>query len=368
MASRSSSLPGSISPHYPAQGQLLGEFLCRLWTTACHVLDLPPDRSLPILQAVLPAWSQERIGLAPQRPSYVADDGFLAEMSVNWSGRPELRLLFDTVSDDDHSDDPRRETAATRRLRQIHDIFRSPRAPLPAAPLWHSIAWRPPAHITHKAYFGLYTWPLAQRNAAVNEAMDRLGMARAWNSARRQVESIDGDREIEFFALDQADRPDARVKIYYRSHGADLREMNRIAAVAPGHDADTALAAYQTLTSNQPGAGPGALSCLAFRPGLEHAAESTTYLRLSELASNDAQAVERTAALLAHHGIDPGRLHALAAAITPTPLQHSRGALCLVSYRAAGRPGDITTYFRFPVYSPPAPVDLVAGAREDDLT
>jgi hypothetical protein len=189
--------------------------------------------------------------------------------------------------------------------------------------------------------------------------MDRLGLTAAWDDARRRVETAGGEREIEFFAVDVADGADARVKIYYRNHDADLAEMNRIASVAGHHDAAGAAAAYRTLTGDREGAGEAALSCLAFRSGLDRAAESTTYLRLPSLAAGDAEAVDRTAALLRGEGVDPGRFRALVAALAPGPLEESRGLLELVSHRAAGRRGDVTTYFRFPVYDQTlAPVDL----------
>jgi hypothetical protein len=340
---------------YPAQGQSFGGFLCGLWATACDALAFPVDQavwSTRVLRAVLPAWADERIGTTPSVPSYVADDGFPAEMSVNWSGaQPELRLLFDCLGDALGSRSG--ALAGFGRWGQIHEIF-TPRSGRPA-PLWHSVAWRPPSRVVHKTYFGLYEWPLSQRYAAVGEAMERLGMTVAWDDARRRVEGAEGRREIEFFAVDLADQADARVKIYYRNHGADLAEMNRIASVALRHDAAGALAAYRTLAGGRTDAGEAALSCLAFRFGLDQAAESTTYLRLPGLASYDREAVDRTAALLRTEAVDPGQFRALATALAPGPLEESQGVLGLVSYRAAGRRGDITTYFRFPVYDQPAP-------------
>ncbi|CAM4205522.1 hypothetical protein KIPE111705_45060 [Kibdelosporangium persicum] len=325
-----------------------------------------------MLRAVLPAWTAEPIGTAPTSPSYVADDGFPAEMSVNWSGRhPELRLLFDCFGDD-HTVVSPVSPGDTGRLRRIHEIFTLQAGRPSAAPLWHSVAWRAPARVVHKTYFGLYEWPLPQRYAAVAEAMAQLGMAAAWDDARSRIENADGTREIEFFAVDRADQAEARVKIYYRNHGAGIDEMNRIASVASRHDAEAALAAYRTLAGVRTDAGEAALSCLAFRSGLDQVAESTSYLRLADLASSDREAVDRTAALLRGEGVDPGRLHALAAALSPVPLEHSRGLLNLVSYRAAGRRADITTYFRFPVYEQPAPhpvrtVDVVSRDREEPI-
>ncbi|MEV6646571.1 tryptophan dimethylallyltransferase family protein [Amycolatopsis sp. NPDC051371] len=308
-----------------------------------------------MLRALLPPWSHELIEAAPAHPSYVADDGFPAEMSVNWSGRhPELRVLFDSLGHDTGSP----AESDFSRLQRVHEIF-TPRGGRPSpAPLWHSIAWRPPSRVVHKTYFGLYLWPHAQREAAVAEAMARLGMADAWDTTRRQVENVDGTREIEFFAVDLADEAEARVKIYYRNHGAGLAEVNRVASVALRHDADDARVAYRTLAGDREDAGKAALSCLAFRPGPDRAAESTTYLRLPDLAASDEEAVERTAALLHREGVDPGRFRLLTAALAPGPLA-TTSILELVSYRTAGRRGDVTTYFRFPVYDRSlTPVDL----------
>ncbi|WIY01873.1 hypothetical protein QRX60_49050 [Amycolatopsis mongoliensis] len=312
-------------------------------------------RTARMLRALLPPWAHERIEATPAEPSYVADDGFPAEMSVNWSGRhPELRILFDSLG---HDVAPPGESGS-RILDRVHETF-TPRGGRPSpAPLWHSIAWRPPSGVVHKTYFGLYPWPHAQREAAVAEAMARLGMADAWETTRRQVETVEGAREIEFFAVDLADEAQARVKIYYRNHDAGLTEVNRVASVALRHDAEDARAAYQTLAGDREDAGEAALSCLAFRSGPDRAAESTTYLRLPDLASGDEEAVERTAALLHREGVDPGRFRLLTAALAPGPLSETN-ILELVSYRTAGRRGDVTTYFRFPVYDRSlTPVDL----------
>lgn len=355
----------------PRSGQLFGDYLCEQWAVACHALAVPDDetaQTIRMLRSALPGWADQWIGERPGRSSYVADDGFPAEMSVNWSGqRPELRLLFDSVGND-LDPGPRGSPAGpvTRRSEQVHEIFQ-PRAGRPsAAPLWHALAWRPPSRVIHKSYLGLYEWSLPQRHAAVGEAMDRLGMAGAWEHARQHVERAAGRREVEFFAVDETSEPDARVKVYYRNHGADVDEMNRIASVASGHDSAAAPAAYRILTADDGAAGEAALSCLAFRPGLRRVVESTTYLRLADLAPNDQQAVDRTAALLRHEGIDPAPLRALAGALAPGPLAASRGLLALVSYRAAGRRGDVTTYFRFPVYDRPAPLPVMDPSNPAD--
>jgi hypothetical protein len=330
-----------------------GEFLCGLWATACDVLALPRSqaaRSTQELSELLPAWAGERIGDVPRQPSFVAGDGFPAEMSVNWSGgHPELRVLFDCLSD--ASGTLPSLAASSSRFGQVGGFFA-------AAPLWYSMAWRPPGRAVHKAYFGLYAWPPAQRFAALDKAMARLGMAAAWDDARQRVDSDGqaGRRDVEFLALDLADTAEARVKIYYRNHAASIHEMNRMASVALDHDAEEALAAYQALAGGRADAGKEPLTCLAFRSGLDWAVESTTYLRMSSLASGDQDAVDRAADVLRRQDVDSRPLRAVTAALAPVALADSRGLLELVSYRAARRRGDLTTYFRFPVYEPPAPV------------
>ena len=357
---------------YPVRGQRLGEFLCGLWTTACDALAMPVElgaQTTEMLRGLLPVWAGEKIGAAPRQPSYVAEDGFPAEISVNWSGaRPELRVLFDCPPGvlDGHSRYASGRwigagpgaRVASRRFRRVSELFTARAGRPSSAPVWHSMALRPPNRVIHKTYFGLFAWPAEERDIAVGAAMERLGMAAAWADARRRVaQDADrhGDREIEFFALDLASTARARAKIYYRNHDADVHEMNRMASVALSHDAEKGLAAYRALAGARAGAGEEALTCLAFHGGVDHATEATTYLRMPSLTSSDREAVDRTSALLRREHVDPLPFEALAAALAPGPLEDSAGMLELVSHRTARGRGDITTYFRFSVYDGPAP-------------
>lgn len=180
--------------------------------------------------------------------------------------------------------------------------------------------------------------------------MDRLGLTTAWDDARRRVESADGEREIEFFAVDVADGADARVKIYYRNHGADVAELNRVAAAAVRHDAESAHRLPDVGRMARKAPHEAALSCLAFRPGLDRAAEATTYLRLPSLAM-------RRRRSRGPHGRAAARRRR-----RPRPVPRARRRAGPRAARGEPRParagqpprrgwrGDITTYFRFPVY------------------
>ena len=350
---------------YQARELSFGDFLCGQWEVACDVLSRPEHRAADVtekLREMLKSWFDLSIGEKPPAPSYVAGDGFPAEMSVNWSGpQPEVRVLFDVgfASARPNVDalalthrlpeqDP---LVSLSRFAQVEDIFLGGRKRQPDAPLWHSIAWRPGAPPVFKAYFGLYRWNDARRGAAVKTAMERLGMGRAWTDTQRRMRRIGGRRELEFFALDLSEAAHARAKVYYRNRDAGLPTLDELASVARTHDSERALAAYRTLVGpDRADAGDAPLTCLAFRGGVDQADESNTYLRMADLAPNERETTERVAALLRRDGIPDSTYRALVDALAPARLDSFRGLQELVTYRSAHARGDLTTYFRFSVY------------------
>ena len=353
---------------YQARELSFGDFLCGQWEVACDLLSRPEHRAADAterLREMLKSWFDLSIGEKPLAPSYVAGDGFPAEMSVNWSGpQPEVRVLFDVGF---ASAQPNVEALAlTHRLAEqdplvslsrfewIADIFLGGGKRQPEAPLWHSMAWRPGAPPVFKAYFGLYRWNHARRGTIVKKAMERLGMGRAWADTCRRMKRIGGQRELEFFALDLTEVGRARAKVYYRNRDVGPSTLEAMASVARTHDSERALAAYHTLVADPADAGQAPLTCLAFRGGLDRADESTTYLRLTDLATNEREATERVAALLRRDGTPDNAYRALVEALAPASLDSVRGLQELASYRSGHTRGDLTTYFRFSVYPTPA--------------
>lgn len=355
--------------------QTFGVFLEERWNTMCEVLMLPRGPGTVDgrqLRALLPPWGSQRMGPVPTVPSYVSEDGFPAEFSVNWSGAvPEVRAVFDCSPGPLESggrDFPAGQHLAdaatgSRRFHQVRDVFLTPDRADRAAPLWHSLAWRPGHPAEHKAYFGLFHWDVPTREAAVQEAMRRLGLSDAWSDARHRIATLPKDwgrREVEFFALDLSATGRARVKVYYRNHDTAVTALERVAATAVNHDAARALHTYRTLLGpGRDDAGEAPLTCLSFRAGQPCALEATTYLRMPSLTSSDLEAAERIARLLQAEGLDAGRYLRLVRALAPGPLHECEGIQELVSYRAAGVRCDVTTYFRFSVYPHPAPVPTV---------
>lgn len=361
------------------EGRSIGGFLRERWIDMCDGLGLPRSVSEPVTDQVrdlLRPWADLPVGQESPFPSYVADDGFPAEMSVKWSrGRPELRILFETLGASRPITAVSNQTAAVAltdrlaaeptvgldRYGKVADVFMpdTGQAAVPV-PVWHSLAWRPGRPPAFKIYFGLYAVPLHERHALVGEAMERLAMGSAWADVRARVAQAaqaDGvERELEFFALDLDSSARSRAKVYYRNHTSSVAVLEQMASLARAHEPHRARSAFRALLGTAPdAAGETPLTCLAFRPGAPRADESTTYFRVSSFTTSDAEAAVRIGALMAHEGIDPQRHHALLDAVAPRPLSRSRGLQELVSYRSLGHEGDVCVYFRFPIYPQPSP-------------
>ncbi|MBF9070175.1 tryptophan dimethylallyltransferase family protein [Streptacidiphilus fuscans] len=336
------------------------------------------------LRELLRPWADIPVGRTCPFPSYVADDGFPAEMSVKWSqGRPELRILFEALGSSRPITPASNLLAAAEltdrlagepmvsldRYGKVADVFASGagRGSLPV-PVWHSLAWLPGSPPAFKIYFGLFTLAPEDRFSMVGEAMERLGMGAAWaDTAARvaQATRADGvERELEFFALDLDAGERARAKIYYRNHSSSVAVLEQMASIARSHEPERARSAFRTLLGTDPeAAGTAPLTCLAYRSDAERADESTTYFRVSSFTASDAEAAARIGALMAHEGLDPGRHHTLLKAVAPQPLDRSRGLQELVSYRSRGHEGDVSVYFRFPLY-PALPVQASLPSQQ----
>ncbi|MER5446538.1 tryptophan dimethylallyltransferase family protein [Streptomyces sp. NPDC002764] len=361
---------------FSGEGRSIGGFLRERWSEMCDGLGLPPTLTGTVTDQVrdlLRPWADLPVGQASPFPSYVAGDGFPAEMSVKWSrGRPELRILFEALGASRPITAASNRAAAAAltdrlageplvcldRYGKVADMFApGPGQETSPIPVWHSLAWKPGRPPAFKVYFGLYAVDLTERHALVGEAMARIAMGTAWadTSARvARAASADGaERELEFFALDLDAGARARAKVYYRNHTSSVAVLEQMASLSRAHDPDRARSAFRTLLGTAPeAAGEAPLTCLAYRPDATCADESTTYFRVSTFTASDEEAADRIGALMAHEGLDPRRHHALLHALAPRPLNRTRGLQELVSYRSLGQDGDVSVYFRFPVYRP----------------
>jgi hypothetical protein len=351
---------------FDAGDQSFGEFICRQWTIAASTLRLPragARQTESLLRELLIDWFDTPIGRECRISSYVAADGFPAEISINWSGdHPELRILFDSGFCSPRPMKTAMEVSrklasqpgvSLDRYLSVEDIFLGGAGHEPA-PLWHAMAWRPGKGLAFKAYFGLYGWDHRRREAVIGQAMQRLHMDSAWRNTARSHGTVPSDRELEFFALDLSHDPKARAKVYYRNHDVNLDTVNALASTARAHDPLHAPKVFRILAGpHRNDAGEAALTCLAFRDGADRADEATTYLRMSDLCGDELEVVRRVQAVLLEEDVPIGPYRALVDSLAPKALESFTGFQELVSYRTGRCPGDVTIYLRFSVYPGP---------------
>ncbi|WP_246019100.1 tryptophan dimethylallyltransferase family protein [Saccharothrix australiensis] len=321
--------------------------------------------SLGELDAVLGDWADQRIGDVREYPSFVSRDGFPLEISVSWRGGvPELRVLFESlgaVPTARAAQDAGR--ALTRSLAgrpgvslarylAIEDLY-VVEDPLPFRPtVWHSLAVRAGEPPCYKVYLN----PQAHGRRAVpevmRETMARLGLSRAWDVVAAGYRDLAAEgHQLEFVALDLADRPEARVKVYFRHTGRV--DLDRVASLARTHDPVLAGPAYRdvhgspALPANEP------MTCLAFRSGRSAPEEANVYLRLAGEVESDADAAARITSVMRRFGIDHRQYLDVARALAPRPLETTTGLHELMSFRTASQRPDVGVYFRFAVYDTP---------------
>lgn len=365
--------PARRAPLFDAAHDTYAGFLCARWAQVCAGLGVDRRDWEPVaglISGLLAPWGHRAIGTRCRYPSFVAADGFPAELSVSWrAAGPEIRVLFESLGD---GDGPMSSQSAglalTDRLgtepgvhlgafRRVQDLFQSSSPAWGRPTVWHSLAWLPGHAPQYKVYLNPQLNGPAEQ--VVAEAMGRLGMAGAWRYvAERHAERLDHGDEIDFFALDLTDPARARTKVYYRHRDITADALNRFAALSTGHRTDAGAAALRTvypdrtLLRNEP------LSCLAFRRDEPRPVTTNWYLRLPANASSERAAADRIGTLLSTHGVDGSRYRRLVRELCPVPLERGTGMQELVSYRGTDRGVELGVYLRFPVYrEEPAPRD-----------
>ncbi|WP_406691522.1 tryptophan dimethylallyltransferase family protein [Saccharopolyspora sp. ID03-671] len=360
---------------FPAHDISFTQFLTSQYRTAAEHLGFSAsdvETLITELSVALRPWGDHPIGPCPKVPSFVSADGFPAEMSLSWrERRPELRVLFESLGDEPTPAGCQRagrsltEQLAERpgvdlhRYHLVEDLFVSEDPRLNRPTIWHSLAWRPGESTRYKTYFNPQAGSTDPADVLdrTTEAMGRLGLASSWSSVRMWMpEMMDRGNEIEFAALDLADSPNARVKVYFRINARSLEDLDAVASLASGHDSERAARVWRSLYHGQDKAeGEEPMVCLAFREGSAQPDEANLYLRLPGNAESDEDAAARTADLMRAEGLDPTAYLDMIEALAPRPPSAMTGLQDLLAYRtkAPDSPADIGVYLRFSVYDQP---------------
>nr|BFD91400.1 hypothetical protein KitaXyl93_27600 [Kitasatospora sp. Xyl93] len=366
--------PPALAP-FQAPDKSFGQFLEEQWTAVCRGLgtgEPETTRVLRDLRDVLSPWGAQPIGTQCTPPSFVSSDGFPAELSVSWkAGRPEVRILFESLSADRTplgcQEAGRQLTrrladrpgASIARYLDVEDLFVTPDPDRNRPTVWHSLAWQPGERPHYKVYLNPQAHGLARTHEVMAEAMHRLGLAAAWEPVGRRCDELARrGHEVEFFALDLDGGSASRVKVYFRHLPMSMDELDTVAALAHRHDSVRAARARAVIYGRDGGIDGGIvdnepMTCLAFREGAVGPEEANVYLRLPGNARSDAEAAARVAELMRIEGVDP-RPHAeVLSRLTAGLPEGDTGVQELCSYRtiAPGVPAHIGLYLRFNAYT-----------------
>jgi DMATS type aromatic prenyltransferase len=343
------------------------DFLGSAWDTVCRGLGIsggPAAHGSSQIAALLSPWGSRPIGTRCAYPSKISRDGFPAELSVKWSrSGAEVRLLFEALGDVPGPAANRDAgVALLYRLEaergaylgwfhKISDLYLGgePDETTPPRSIWHSVAYPENGPEVYKVYLdaGAYGRP---EDELMTETASRLGFASGWRSLTRVRDTITPRPQIEYLALDLADAPEARVKVYFRNWRTTLGELDRLAAAAATHGSELARSAYGYLVPSDAIVENEPLTCIAFRPGHDRPTQATTYLRIPGRFPTERAASSAVAALMRHCGLDPAGYLNMITALAPGRLEEFTGLQELVSCRVKDATADITVYLRFGIY------------------
>ena len=352
---------------FPAAEMSYAGFLGGAWDTVCRGLGIaggPTASGGRQIAALLSPWGSRPVGARCAYPSKVSRDGFPAELSVNWSRRGvEVRLLFEALGNPPGAAANQDEgMALLYRLEaergaylgwfhKISDLYLgdNPGASAPPRSVWHSVAYPENGRGICKVYLDAGAYG-GQEDDLMTETASRLGFSSAWRFMTQVRDTITPRPAIEYLALDLADDPAARVKVYFRHRHTTLEQLDRLAAAATTHRSELARPAYaylippDTAVENEP------LTCIAFRPDRGRPAQATTYMRIPGRFPTERAASSAVAALMRHCGLDPSSYLDMITALAPGRLDELTGLQELVSCRVKDAAAAITVYLRFGVY------------------
>lgn len=340
------------------------------WDTVCRSLDLSETQYEPISQEIrhlLGSWEPHTIEDACNYNSEISEDGFPAEISVNFVGdRSQVRILFEALGDRptrrsclQAGADLTRRIISTypgvslERYLAIEDLFRAESNDSNSF-ICHSLAWAPGNSPDFKVYFSARDQDGRSNYELVDEAMRRLGLASPWQHVRGRL-GQPGKNEarvprMQYFALDLADTPVSRVKVYFRYCSNSPEELNAIAGLASQHEPAEVRYAYQQIYGDRDPPLAEHLICLAFLPNHTQPVWASTYLRLPvPEPPQEEKITKQIAAFMRDRAMDPTRYLAMMHYMSAQ--RDCRGHQELMKVTSESSEPHLTVYLRFNVQS-----------------
>lgn len=313
-------------------------------------------------------WGTQRIGTSPPWRSDITDDCTPFEFSLALDGdTPEVRFLIEAQNgpttlrsswEDGLALNERLSHALDvplHRFERVKDLF-EPRDPAARYALWHAFGLRPGGRPAVKLYLNPQAHGLDASSAIIQEALQRLGFASAWQFLSRVAMRRGAQDTPIYFSLDLSGHRAARVKVYIAHQDATPDDVEAIMAQAREYVPGEAQAFYGHMVGNADRAqAPRALqTCLAFTSDDDaHPASVTLYIPVRCFARNDRDTMQRIRAAL-----EPSRfamLERAVLALAGRPLEAGVGLVQWASVRREGGNRRLTFYLATEAYGAATP-------------
>lgn len=350
-----------------AQRTLLDHGLHRL-NGICHGLGLPERAAsmCEVFRSLSSPWGEWPIGLRPRwYPSILSDDHAPYEISVAFhGGTPNTQFYLESQGESPSlvsnmqaglallSDIHERYDVSLDRLQAIRDLF-LPDDPQGMFTILFGVTWfegRPPCF---KIYLNPQVRGAAASAALLEQAMQRLGFARAWSAVQAHSPARDPSLELPMYlCLDLTSLPEARVKIYRRHYRADGRQLDELARIAASHRSGDASDFYRILSNDAESfLSKPLISSFTFTAANPDWPTSVTFgFPMSSYVENDQVASERIVRLMRSHDLDAERYTKAIASFTERPLDAGNGMHAYVSFKRLNGAPCVTVYLATEAY------------------
>jgi DMATS type aromatic prenyltransferase len=309
--------------------------------------------------SLLSPWGNMRLGQASAWQSEISDDNTPVEFSVTIAkGRAEVRVLFEPQGDEPtlasfrsagllFNERLEREFGASlARFRLLQDLFLPEGMEGPFA-VWSSAVFAPGERPSFKAYFNPQARGTEQAESLVKEALQRLGLHRAWSaleqSAVRRGPVLD---ELKYFALDLSADAHARVKVYVRHHAASPDDLENASSMAQSYVPGEARQFVRAMRGGDQRLNVRApFTCSSFVGECDDRPAATTlYVPICAYVRDDAAAEARVQQYLRQKDVDHSLYSAILNGFAHRPLDAGVGMQSWIALRRYQGVARLTVY------------------------